>query len=172
VSLNGHALTGQIGGLKPVDGRVTVVFVNDYGNKYTFAAALIRGFAFHEKEEVQGYTTRKINGIWTFLRVVQHGPGAILYVAPLIRVSFNLYGEDYYSITEPISNYFLETETVSLFHIRPLRFKKQLPRIFNDQDQELASKIGTPGYRFKDLEKIVAEYNETIRYIKSRTKKI
>ena len=172
VSLNGHKLTGQIGGLKPVEGRVTVVFVNDFGNQYTFSATLIRGFAFHEKEEVQGYTTRRIDGVWTFLRVVEHGPAATLYVAPQLQVSFNLYGEDYFSVSEPINNFFLETESADLFHLRPLKFKKQLPRVFHAHAPELARKIGTLGYRFKDLEKIVAEYNEIIRSIKSKTKNI
>jgi hypothetical protein len=172
VSLNGLKLTGQIGGLKPVEGRVTVIFVNDFGNQYTFSAPLIRGFAFHEKEEVQGYTTRRINGAWTFLRVVEHGPAATLYVAPQLQVSFNLYGEDYFSVSEPINNFFLETESMDLFHLRPLKFKKQLPRVFHAHAPELASKIGTLGYRFKDLEKIVAEYNEIIRSIKSKTKNI
>lgn len=163
VTRDGHAFTGQIGGLGWHRGTMALTYVNDFGSVYRLPAGLIQGFAYRDLDRQEGYTCRLIRREWAFLHVVEHGPGAVLYQVPVFTLSFTLNGEAQFLLEEPANQVFLETANGALKRLHPLFYRRALRMALQARYPELAAKIGQPGYRFKQLKSIISAFNQHCR---------
>lgn len=156
---NGIRLTGKIGAIFYSDYRSEVVFINDFGTKYLISPQLIRGFAF-TKDSTVAYESKINDRSWCFLEVLQKDEGMSLYKSPIEKVETvrELSGVKTYSIT--VHEYWLELKGKRPVLVRRLGFRRQLQKMLRKVAPELSEKIGSPGYRFRDLNEIVAEYNK------------
>lgn len=160
VTKNGKRLTGYIGGIQHTPDESTVVFVNDFGTPYNISPELIRGFVMQKKENYIAYESKFDRQRWLFLRVIYKGDGMSLYKAPELRHQFSVNGAGLQTNTYYAHEYWLEIRGRLPFQLKRWGFKKQMRRLLRKRAPTLASRIGSPGYRFRDLEKIVKEFND------------
>lgn len=160
VTLNGKMLTGQIGAIYQGDNNSEVIFINDFGTIYNIRPELIRGFVFKKGPEFIVYESKFNEKRWMFLKVLFKGENLHLYQSPqeIIQLVQNYRGfvNDY---SYRPAEYFLEMEGKIPFKVKRIGFKKQMHRLLRKNAPDLADKIGDKGFHYKDLPKIVREYN-------------
>ncbi len=167
ITKNGVRLTGQIGLLNQTNQVSTVVFINDFGNIYTLQPELIAGFVFERDTSMQLFES-KISSEerrWVFMKVLAKGNGLNLY-------SIVTEKESSMGVTEidgdqrklKSMDYFLEARSKSKLPIRVQRmgFKRQMKELIQRRAPKLAAKIGSKGYRYRDILQIVEAYNEKV----------
>ncbi|MCB0628785.1 MAG: hypothetical protein KDD15_03610 [Lewinella sp.] len=156
ITHSGIRLTGKISTIFHSDFGSELTFINDFGTSYQIHPALIRGFAFRNKEDLNIlYESRFTKGTWVFLEVIYRGEDMSLYKAP----------EERLSIAHGFNTIMLEEYYVDVpgRHMTPLtrhRYKQRFRRLVKKSEPGLAKKIGKPGYRFKDLVRIIEEFND------------
>lgn len=166
ITHNNRILTGQIGTIYSGNQTSAVIFINDFGTPYNLRAELIKGFVYHNGEETFLFESKYNKQGWMFLRVVckGEGEGLNLYQAPAEETSLSIDNWGYLrSETLHTEEYWIEQNGKFPVRITRLGFKKKLRRLIRKQTPELAQKIGSPGFRFNDLEKIIQEYNNEVR---------
>lgn len=159
ITHSGTRLTGMISTIFHSDFGSELTFINDFGTSYQIHPALIRGFAFKKSEGINTlYESRYCQGNWVFLEVIYRGLEMSLYKAPEERLSI-ANGFDKIRLEE----YFVEVPGRHMVALTRHRYKSRFRRLVKKSEPELAKKIGKPGYRFKDLVKVIEEFNEMKR---------
>ncbi len=162
VTKSGVQLTGVISEVFDND---KILFINDFGTPYKVHAALIRGFVV-PRQGTPVFFASKFNGErWHFMQLLHQGEGMNLYVAPSVQAAVPLpsYTDQFYLQTIRINEYYVELKGRLPVKIRRGNFKKSMSRLLKKEAPELAEKVGSKGYRYKDLESIIQQYNELIR---------
>ena len=163
ITLNNRILTGQIGNI--FAGRISneVLFINGFGTPYSIRAELIKGFVFRDGRQTYLFESKYEKGRCLFLRVVVKGEGMNLFQSPkeqstvFLDTDGNLQYNTFFS-----QHYWVETGHNRVTRLKRLGFRKRMQRLVRDQAPELAEKIGEPGFRYPDLEKIIREFNKEI----------
>ena len=168
VTLSGDHLTGRIGDVIDGNGTSFVMFINDFGTPYMIRAELISGFAYKENKDMLEYETQFDSRKWLFMKVIVRGPGINLYKSPGYKIS-NKSGGSINVINnrnfQP-GRYYIVRGDRNPIPVKRWGFRRNMRQILKDRAPEVASKIGEKGYRFKNLEKIIKEYNR--EYILTR----
>lgn len=153
---NNMALTGHLGGLGLSGSRVYVQFINDFGTLYQLWPQMIRGFAYEDANGMVLFESWKDKKYWRFLQVLQKGSAMSLYFEPALINDYSILGQ---KVIETVPLYYIEING-RLERISPTNFRKKLSRIMMQRAPELAGRIGSPGYKFRDLQQIVQSYND------------
>ena len=165
ITLNGYHLTGQIGEIYQNEDSKQVIFVNDFGTPYLISPRLIAGFAYERNDELVTYQSIVVNDSWAFLKVLAQGEGLKLLKTPdvEIEITFDELGLNTQKLRS--NNYYLQLRRERPVRVRRLGFRRQMQLLFQERAPELAQKIGTKDYRFKNLQQIaeayIAEYQIT-----------
>lgn len=155
ITHSGIRLTGMISTIFHSDYGSELTFINDFGTSYQIHPALIRGFAFRNDEDSNIlYESRFTKGTWIFLEVIYRGKDMSLYKAPEERVSI-AHGFN----TIQLEEYYVDVPGGNMTPLTRYRYKRRFRRLVKKTAPELAKKIGKAGYKFKDLVKIIAEFN-------------
>lgn len=164
VTLSGDRLTGSIGNITPGPYTNYILFINDFGTPYKIRAELIRGFAFRRGGEFVQFETHFEDDRCMFMKVILKGEGLCLYR------SMGYGYPDPNDPTVPITydtrkdivpgSYYITRGNRQAMKVKRWGFRRNMRRILKERAPELAGKIGQKGYRFRDLEKIIKEYNE------------
>ncbi len=163
VTHSGVRLTGQISKLRQTVYECSVAFTNEFGDEYTLHPRLIRGFVYASETDTVIFESKIIDNRWTFLRRIGHGRGISLYYGPEFTTSMIYDGTTY--TAEPISRneYWLQIQgQPNVTPVYRWGFRSQMRRLVKERAPDLAKKIGKKGYRFRDLENIIEEYNELV----------
>lgn len=166
ITHNNRILTGQIGTIYSGQQSSAVIFINDFGTPYNIRAELIKGFVYRDGEETFVFESKYSEKQWMFLQVVCKGEsdGLNLYQTPAEKVALSLDNWGYVrSETVRDQEFWIEQQGKHPMRINRFRFKKKMRRLVNKQAPELAAKIGSPGYRFNDLVKIIEAFNEEVK---------
>lgn len=156
ITHSGIRLTGLISTIFHSDFGSELTFINDFGTSYQIHPALIRGFAFRNNEDLNIlYESRFTKGTWIFLEVIYRGREMSLYKAPEERVSI-AHGFN----TIQLEEYWVDVPGGKMVPLTRYRYKRRFRRLVKKSEPELAKKIGKPGYRFKDLVRIIEEFNQ------------
>lgn len=162
-------LTGSIGQIENSREDNNVIYINDFGSRYRLSPELIKGFVFIIEGQEVVYECRKGEDFWYFLRVLSRGEGMTLYADPLDGIQAFEEAEEI-SFEKAIDHsyrYYLQVRRRTPFKVKRLGFRKQIRPLLRRRAPELADKIGQPGYRYRDLQKIIDAYNDSYR--KTRT---
>ncbi len=160
ITKNGKKLTGKIGEIYFNQHGSQLVFMNDFGNVYNIHCALIRGFALQKGADMIYYETRYLRNTWYFMLVLYKGEQLSLYKAPQVHY------EDYGPISlikhshDQPTQFWIENQHYRMSKINRIGFRRKMRKLLKQNAPELAEKIGQPGYRYKNLVKIVDEFNQ------------
>lgn len=156
ITHSGIRLTGKISTIFHSDFGSELTFINDFGTSYQIHPALIQGFAFRNEEDLNIlYESRFAKGTWIFLEVIYRGKDMSLYKAPEERVSI-AHG---FSTIE-LEEYWVDVPGGNMTPLTRYRYKRRFRRLVKKSEPEFARKIGKAGYKFKDLVKIIEEFNQ------------
>lgn len=161
ITKNGHRLTGRIGAIFYAERTSSVIFINDFGTFYDIHPALVRGFVIEKDNQKIVYLSKMHRRGWAFLRVLYHGEQMKLYQAPEEKTVLQLSGNLIQQSTFKTEEYWVEIADRQVYRLNKLSFKRKFRRLVENNAPELAAKIGKKGYQFKDLLKVVEEYNKT-----------
>lgn len=162
LTLDKKKIPGEIKDIIYSDWYCEVTFINNMGTPYKLNPFLIAGFYFEQENEGYNYESKFHKGRWLFLRIIVKGDRLNLYSSHSEKknvVQF-LWGDKI--VDKSIKEFWLEWPGKVPILVTPSRFKRMLKSKFSKYPS-LAKKIGTSGYRFKDLVKIVEEYNQHFR---------
>lgn len=165
VTKNGIRLTGKIGVIIQTNQISTVIFTNDFGNTYILQPELIAGFVFKQDSLVEAYES-KINRDerrWVFMHVLCKGNGFNLY-STIIEKPVNPDNNNisFGTPTMRTQDFYLDQGGKIPFKVKRFGFRKQMRGLLWLRSPALAKKIGSPGYRYKDIINIVEEYNNIV----------
>lgn len=162
VTLSGDRLTGKIAEVLGGTNTNFVLFVNDFGTPYMLRAEIIRGFAYKDGNSMVRFETQFDDNQCMFLRVIVKGKAISLYRSisygqstPADRGTTFVNGQNYVP-----SRYYIAQGGREAIPVKRWGFRQKMRRLLKERAPELTSKIGDKGYRFKNLEKIIKEYNE------------
>lgn len=160
ITKDAKIITGKVADIFYSNWKSELVFINEMGRRYYFHPAVIHGFAIHKDGEMVQFESKYYKGTWRFLEVMEKGKKLSLYRSPMIKTqqATQKYGEEKV-ISRKVNEYWLEAGLAIPVRVYPLGYKKKLREFMSNQPR-LVKKIGTEGYRFKNLEKIINEYNE------------
>jgi hypothetical protein len=159
VTKSGTHLMGYIGHIMHSNYRCDVVFINDFGTPYRIHPALIRGFVFKKGNEIAVYESKFDRRNWMFLKVLYKGEGMSLYKAPEERTQMALIGGRLQTTIVRSHEYWMELKGRQLMRIKRPGYKDRFRKLIEKHAPDLAEKIGQKGYKFKDIMKIVEEFN-------------
>ncbi|MEM1327378.1 MAG: hypothetical protein AAGI23_15550 [Bacteroidota bacterium] len=163
VTLDGKKLTGQIGDIFFSDEISVVLFINDFGTSYHLQAELITGFVFQQEDKVIEYESlfRPATRAWSFLRVVEKGAILSLFKSPEEKMEFTLGegGDELNGQRVQVEEYWLKFKGERSVKLTRFGYKRQLKDILKAYPA-MVKLIGKPGYKYKDMERIVQEVNE------------
>lgn len=160
VTKNGMRLTGFLGVIQHSVHKSAVVFVNDFGTPYTIEPERVRGFVIQRSEGFVAYESKYDRSRWLFLKVIYKGDGMNLYKAPELRQEMVISSMGFSTRTFTTHEYYLEIKGRTPFKLKRWGFRKRMRRLLRPRAPKLSEKIGAPGYRYNDLEKIVREFND------------
>ncbi len=153
-------MTGQVGNINHTEYGTMVEFVNDFGTPYFLHPALIKGFVYQDGPIMQMFESKFWHNRWMFLRVILPGDNLRLLQAPEEVTSYEIINGRLTSQTQSVNEYWLEIPGKRIFPVKRMGFKRKMRRLVNDVSPTLADKIGSQGYRYRDLYRIVQEYNQ------------
>ena len=160
LTLDKKKIAGTITNIIYSDLYSEITFINDMGTPYKIGPFLITGFYFENENESFTYESKFYKGRWLFLRILVRGKGLNLYASHYEKKNVVQYLWGDRVVERSVKEYWLEWKGKFPIMITPLNFRKTLKSKFSKYPS-LVKKIGSPGYRFKDLEKIVIEYNKS-----------
>lgn len=156
-----YRLTGYINKIEYSFTGIVIQFTNDFGDRYNIFPNLVKGFGFTANDgEQHRYISYYHEGRWLFLRSSQATAKRLqLLYAPkgpkgLVDDNFQAYFE------YPIPEYWLQVRGEPLLPVERTSFRRDLRAYLAPTAPDLAMKIGKKGYRYRDLEFIVEEYNK------------
>ncbi|MCB0642103.1 MAG: hypothetical protein KDC44_10705 [Phaeodactylibacter sp.] len=159
ITWDNKLIQGEILDIYYADWRTDVTFRNAFGRTYQFSPARVGGFLQIEDQDTMIYESKYAKDRWLFLRRVHKAEQLSLYQSPQWKWALVRGVTGMEQIYMPVNEVWLEFRKKRPFRIYPLTYKKELRRRFA-KFPDLADKIGTTGYKFKDIHKIVMEYNE------------
>ena len=165
VTKDGIRLTGQIGDLNQSLNSVWINFINDFGDSYYLAPELIKGFVFQQDTTIVAFESKfdQDFGRWTFMQVIDKGPGVNLYSVVSERsIERGVFEEGSSSIYKA-KDYYLELKEKFPDRVQRMGFKRQLQDILKRRAPKLSELIGSKNYRYRDIIRIVKEYNIIIK---------
>lgn len=164
VTLSGDRLTGKIADVLSGSHTNFVLFVNDFGTPYMIRAEIIQGFAFKEGNSMVRFETQFDDDQCMFMKVVVKGKAISLYR------SLGYGGDSFSPLGTPVANrqqqhyvpgrYYIAQGNRQAIPVKRWGFRRKMRKLLKERAPELAGKIGDKGYRFKNLEKIIKEYNK------------
>jgi len=172
VTLSGDRLTGKIADVMGGGNTNFVLFINDFGTPYMIRAEIIRGFAFKQGKSIVRYETQFDDRQCMFMKVVVKGKAISLYrsISHGQPTTTNIAATTVTSTSTQHyvpSRYYIAQGGRQAIPVKRWGFRRKMRKLLKPRAPELASKIGDKGYRFKNLEKIIKEYNrefELTRY--------
>lgn len=166
---DGYKLTGYLNVLSYAPTGNNITFTNDFGDQYTIHPFLVSGFGMNLGGAALRFVSRYHAGQWYFLQEDTPGRSIQLYRLPdgsdrwvddrLLRL-----------FTNPPPTYFINYRAGDEERILPVPragFRRNLREFFGQANPEFARKIGTKGYRYRDLSAIVEAFNQ----LKSRQRR-
>jgi hypothetical protein len=162
VTKNNFHLTGFVQEVTYTPGTILVTFANDFGNVYYIHPALVKGFAFVKDNSLVSYVSRFHEGQWYFLEVVSDGELLSLFEIPPTSASWVDGSLQRLTLLE-LDRYWIQLRQQPIQPVRRWGFRKQMRRVLALRQPELSRKIGTSGYRYRNLPEIIAECNERFR---------
>ncbi len=155
---DGYQLTGYFNLMEYGLQGNFITFTNDFGDVYAIHPMLVSGFGFSTDGRSIRYVSRYHEGQWFFLREDVNGRSLRLFTLPdgndrwvddsVLRL-----------FAQPPPTYWLETSDRQLLPLSRLGYKKSLRDFLALASPEIAGKIGSRGYRYRDIYTIVAEVN-------------
>ena len=155
---DGYQLTGYLNILQYAPGGNIITFTNDFGDEYTIHPFLVSGFGFNFNGEPMRFVSRRHEGLWYFLQEEVSGKGVTLFRLPrgggewlddrMLRL-----------FRDPPPEYYFEYGQGKFLPVPRGGYKRTLRDFFRQRNADLAAKIGTRGYRYRDMHAIVAEFN-------------
>lgn len=155
-------LTGYINFIQYRSNGLVIQFTNDFGDEYIIEPNRVAGFGFAtDGEGVLRYVSRFHRGQWLFLRVVESGRRL-----DLLRVPDNnrnwVDGTSYRYNGDPLPMFWLEGRNQFIMPVYRGGFRRTMRELLADAPQ-VAEKIGSRGYRYRNLPDIIKEYNQRAR---------
>ena len=156
---DGYQLTGYLNVLQYSPGGNIITFTNDFGDEYHIHPFLVSGFGFNYRGESMRFVSRQHEGMWYFLQEEVRGKSISLFRLPkgggrwvddsMLRL---------FSTQPP--EYYLEYGQGQFLAVPRSGYKRNLREFLSEASPGLAKKIGSKGYRYRDLRAIVVEFNE------------
>ena len=156
---DGYQLTGYLEVIQYSPTGNEIRFSNDFGDQYVIHPFLVSGFGFSHDGMTYRFVSRFHGGQWFFLQEQQAGRTLRLYSLPdgsqtwvddrLLRL-----------FTTPPATYYLEYGKQQIVAVPRAGFRRTMRDFFNVVSPVMAQKVGTKGYRYRDISTIVAEVNE------------
>jgi hypothetical protein len=162
VTKNNFHLTGFVQEVTYTPATITVTFANDFGNVYQIHPALVKGFAFVKDNQLFSYVSRYYRGQWYFLEVITDGELLSLYEIPPTSASWVDGSFQALSLLD-LDRFWVQLRRQAIQPVKRWGFRKQMRRLLTLRQPELSRKIGSSGYRYRNLPEIVAECNERFR---------
>ena len=159
VTHDGKEISGRITNIYYSDWRSEVTFVNEMGRSYQYHPATIKGFVYEHRGEQVRYVSKVHRGRWLFMRVLYVGEQVVLYRSPERKRQMVRQISGYSEMDLLSHEYWVEMPRKRPFQIYPLTYKKTLRQKFS-RHPELVAKLGSPGYRYRDMAEIIREYDE------------
>ncbi|MFT4759348.1 MAG: hypothetical protein ACI9XO_002021 [Paraglaciecola sp.] len=162
ITKDAKIITGKVADIFYSNWKTELVFINEMGRRYNFPPALIKGFAINTGSEIVEFESKFQKGQWRFLKILEKGKNLTLYRSPSVktqRLAQNYSNQQI--IKKNVREYWLEVQKDNPIRIYPISYKKQL-RMFLANQPTLLDKLGQKGYKFRDLQKIIIEYNDLI----------
>ncbi|MCP9235917.1 hypothetical protein [Lewinella sp. JB7] len=155
---DGHQLTGYLNVLQYSPGGNIITFTNDFGDEYQIHPFLVSGFGFNYHGEAMRFVSRRHEGMWYFLQEEVRGRAISLFRLP--KGSGRWVDDSMLRLfREPPPEYYLEYGQGQFLPVPRGGYKRNLRAFFRQASPELAGKIGSRGYRYRDLHAIVTEFN-------------
>lgn len=158
VTLDQKLIEGKVVEIYYADWKTELIFENTFGRIYQFYPFRIGGFLHIKNQDTIVYESKYTEGQWLFLQQIHKAEALSLYASPERKWAMVRGINGMEQVHLPVREYWLEFRKKRPFRVYPMTYKKELKRRFS-KFPELVEKIGEPGYRFKDMEKIVQEYN-------------
>lgn len=156
---DGYQLTGYLNVLHYSAGGNVITFTNDFGDEYQIHPFLVSGFGFTYDGESLRFVSRRHEGMWYFLQQEVAGRAISLFRLPqgggkwvddsMLRL-----------FSEPPPEYYFEYGEGQFLAVPRSGYKRNLRNFFAAASPEMAGKIGSRGYRYRDMHDIVVEFNE------------
>ena len=166
ITWDNKLIQGKVQEIYYADWRTDMTFKNEYGRTYNFSPARVGGFLQIVEQDTVMYESKYAKNRWLFLKRVVKEEQLSLYYSPNRKWTMVRGVNGMEKVYMPVNEVWLEFRKKKPFRIYPLTYKKELKRRFSKYP-DFAEKIGSPGYKFRDIEKIVAEYN-TLYYLNQR----
>ncbi|MEM8584324.1 MAG: hypothetical protein AAGF87_08650 [Bacteroidota bacterium] len=154
-------LTGYINFIQYRTNGLVIQFTNDFGDEYIIEPNRVAGFGFETDDRVMRYVSFFNEGRWLFLRVVERGRKLSLYRVPDDNSSW-VDASTYQYLGSSLPDYWIRARNGDMIPIFRGGFKRTMRSLVADLPQ-LAGKIGSRGYRYRNLEAIISEYNRSSR---------
>ena len=156
---DGYQLTGYLNVLQYAPGGNIITFTNDFGDEYQIHPFLVSGFGFNYNGEAMRFVSRRHEGMWYFLQQEVEGRGINLFRLP--RGGGRWVDDSMLRLfSEQPPEYYFEFGEGQFLPVARSGYKRTLRSFFAEASPELADKIGSRGYRYKDMHAIVGEFNE------------
>lgn len=157
-----YRLTGYVNQISFVVTGLQIEFTNDFGDRYYIYPNLVKGFGFTKDGTTYRYVSRYHQGRWYFLETVESGKRMDFYTLP--DRNQNWVDDGILSLlNEPIPQYWIQIKGQKLYGVTRAGFRKAMREYLSVTAPELAKKIGSKGYRYRDIGSIVEQYNELKR---------
>ncbi|WP_116127092.1 hypothetical protein [Lewinella sp. IMCC34183] len=156
---DGYQLTGYLNILQYSPGGNTITFTNDFGDEYVIHPFLVKGFGFNYEGEAMRFVSRRHEGLWYFLQEEVQGRGITLFRLPQGGASW-LDDRMLRLFRDPPPEYYFEYGEGKFLPVARMGYKRTLRQFFRQASPALADKIGSRGYRYRNMHEIVAEFNE------------
>lgn len=160
ITKDAKIITGKVADIFYSSWKTELIFINEMGRRYAFHPAVIAGFAIKTDGELVHYESKFRKGQWQFMNVLEKGKNLSLYRSPSVKTqewSIN-YGDDQI-VSRKVTEYWLEYEKNAPVRVSSINYKRLL-RQYLVLEPELVEKLGKKGYRYKNLQTIVQEFNQ------------
>ncbi|MBB4078701.1 hypothetical protein GGR28_001314 [Lewinella aquimaris] len=156
---DGHQLTGYLNVLQYSPGGNLITFTNDFGDEYQIHPFLVSGFGFNYNGEAMRFVSRRHEGMWYFLQ--EEVRGRVISLFRLPRGTGRWVDDSMLRMfREQPPEYYLEYGQGQFLPIPRTGYKRSLRDFFRQASPDLAEKIGSRGYRYRNMNSIVLEFNE------------
>ena len=146
-------LTGYINFIQYRSNGLVIQFTNDFGDEYIIEPNRVAGFGFSaDGDEVLRYVSRYHRGQWLFLRVVERGRKLDLYRVPDNNRRW-VDGATYRYLGDPLPMFWVEGRGRLMAPVYRGGFRRFMREMLADAPT-VAEKIGSRGYRYRNLPEI------------------
>jgi hypothetical protein len=163
ITKDAKIITGKVADIFYSNWKTELVFINEMGRRYNFHPAVIKGFAIKNGKEITQFESKYYKGKWQFFKILEQGKTATLYRSPSVKTQqlTKTYGNTDRVIKNNVREFWLEMKQDNILRIYPFSYKRQLKQYLANQPTLLA-KLGQKGYKFRNLQDIIREYNELV----------